>query len=60
MCIIFLFHVFYFMQPETTINKLADDPLKAVYDKFIKPKQAEEDDDEKGGEDESLLKEQGW
>ena len=48
------------MQPETTINKLADDLLKAVHDKFIKPKQAEEeDDDEKDGEDEPLLKEQG-
>ena len=60
MCIKFLFQVFYFMQPETTINKLADDLLKAVYDKFIKPKQAEvEDDDENDGEDEPLLKEQG-
>ena len=46
------------MQPETTITKLADDLLKAIYDKFIKANE-EEEDEEKDGEEEPLLKEQG-
>ena len=50
------------MQPETTITKLADDLLKAIYDKFIKENEddKEEDDEQKDGEDEPLIKEQGF
>ena len=53
--------VFYFMQPETTITKLADDLLKAVHDKFIKAKQeGAEEDEQNEGEEEPLLEKQGF
>ena len=34
----FSFQVFYFMQPETTAFKLAEDLLKAICEKFINNK----------------------
>ena len=58
--------VFYFMQPETTADKLAEDLLTEIYKKFIdgnkeEGKQEEEAEGEevKENEEDPLL-EEGW
>eukprot|EP00794_Sanderia_malayensis_P013962 gene13962-15419_t len=56
------FEVFYYMQPETTAYKLAEDLVKAICDKFInnKDKQDQEDDEEccADEDDEPLIEEE--
>ena len=56
-----LLQVFYFMQPETTITKLAEDLLKAIHEKFIKivDEEEEKEGNEESDEKDPLLGDQG-